>query len=763
MKPNNLLSVFLIIVILFSFAYIGRVSAAIDRNVLRAQVQVGNIVDRITGLGGRGQGGVRTGIGAGTGGIGTGGVSGGLGGVAAVNAALQPIFTNGRVESPYFVATNNQAVFDNATHQITTLSYPDVPASRFPYASTTVITADDSVITNNLISNSSSLGYASTTAITIGSGNIYLGSSQIPLISNGVVSSKYGGLGISIDKDLKGSDGFAATRNELFYVNSDGVLTSVTMATPVSGKILQYNGDSFSWVNDQVGGGGILKYSDVDGLSILGAIPYTNFTSGADAARLTTSSSFNFDGTNLGVGTSTPGSILSLGGIANFTTATSTFYSSGGINLAAGCFSVAGSCISGGAGSQWITSVSNIYYTTGNVGIGTTSPSARFSLTGSGTGTGRLVAVSGSNNIEKFTVLDKGWAGVGSTSPSAKLSVTADGTGTGRLFAVADSNNAEKFTVFDNGNILVAGGTTFGIGTTSPSAKFAVTADGFGTGRLFALSDSLGSEKFSVLDNGNILTATSSYIGIGTTSPWAQVSINPNGISGPIFAIGSSTATKLVMTNGGWIGVGTTSPSAKLSVTADGTGTGRLFAVADSNNAEKFTVLDNGMTGIGSTSPSARFSVSTTSVGRLMAMSASNGVENWTVVDDGKLKFGIATTSPSGILAINSSATLASSQRVFVLSNTPPAGVITERFSIKDYGAGAVWLVATTTIIQHNGTTNGGIFFPGNVTIPGGPTFPNVLTQDTSHFYWDNTNIRLGVGTSSPYARISVWGSGTGT
>ncbi|RNJ51378.1 beta strand repeat-containing protein [Methylocystis hirsuta] len=51
---------------------------------------------------------------------------------------------------------------------------------------------------------------------------------------------------------------------------------------------------------------------------------------------------------NVGIGTTTPGSLLSLNNIANFTTATSTFYSTGGINLTSGCFSVNGSCLGNG-------------------------------------------------------------------------------------------------------------------------------------------------------------------------------------------------------------------------------------------------------------------------------------------------------------------------------------------------------------------------------------------------------------------------------
>jgi hypothetical protein len=50
---------------------------------------------------------------------------------------------------------------------------------------------------------------------------------------------------------------------------------------------------------------------------------------------------------SVGIGTSTPGSLFSIGNVANFTTATTTFYGNG-INLASGCFAVNGNCVGGG-------------------------------------------------------------------------------------------------------------------------------------------------------------------------------------------------------------------------------------------------------------------------------------------------------------------------------------------------------------------------------------------------------------------------------
>ena len=57
------------------------------------------------------------------------------------------------------------------------------------------------------------------------------------------------------------------------------------------------------------------------------------------------------------------------------------------------------------------------------------------------------------------------------------------------------------------------------------------------------------------------------YVGVGTSSPWGLLSINPNAIgSSPQFVIGSSTATNFIVTNGGKVGIGTSNPAATLAI-----------------------------------------------------------------------------------------------------------------------------------------------------------------------------------------------------
>jgi hypothetical protein len=58
-------------------------------------------------------------------------------------------------------------------------------------------------------------------------------------------------------------------------------------------------------------------------------------------------------------------------------------------------------------------------------------------------------------------------------------------------------------------------------------------------------------------------------VGVGTTTPWAKFSVNASGLTAgvPQFVVGSSTATHLIVANGGNVGVGSTTPWRKFSVT----------------------------------------------------------------------------------------------------------------------------------------------------------------------------------------------------
>jgi len=134
------------------------------------------------------------------------------------------------------------------------------------------------------------------------------------------------------------------------YVNVLGTATSTFS------KGIELKSGCFSVNGTCIGGGSSVNLSSATGILAIangGTATSTQVTNGVnyfDGTRITSGTSLVYNGTNFGIGTSTPGSLLSIGGVANFKSATSTFYSTGGINLSSGCFAIGSTCIGGGGG-----------------------------------------------------------------------------------------------------------------------------------------------------------------------------------------------------------------------------------------------------------------------------------------------------------------------------------------------------------------------------------------------------------------------------
>src|SRR6185436_12753722 len=104
----------------------------------------------------------------------------------------------------------------------------------------------------------------------------------------------------------------------------------------------------------------------------------------------------------------------------------------------------------------------------------------------------------------------------------------------GSLFAIASSTGSSLFIAKSNGVV--------GIGTTSPFAKLSISANTGETNftSLFAIASSTASATstlFSVLTSGNV--------GIGTSNPWGKLSVSSAGLS----LTWSQVGTGLAITN----------------------------------------------------------------------------------------------------------------------------------------------------------------------------------------------------------------------
>ncbi|MFA5998243.1 MAG: tail fiber domain-containing protein [Candidatus Paceibacterota bacterium] len=210
----------------------------------------------------------------------------------------------------------------------------------------------------------------------------------------------------------------------------------------------------------------------------------------------------------------------------------------------------------------------------GNVGIGTTTPYSTLSVAGQVVGTAFVpsAATVPSNGEYLPAANTLGWA----TNGTARMTLTAGDNQTAALtitnltsvaWPVANGGNVNIFST--NSSADNSGG-TIGLGgwDGSNNRSHAVI---FGGKENNISGNFAGYFAVSTQPNGENHTerlriTSAGSVGIGTTTPWGQLSVNPNGITGPAFVVGSSTATNFIVTNGGNVGIGTGVPLAQLSV-----------------------------------------------------------------------------------------------------------------------------------------------------------------------------------------------------
>ncbi len=238
----------------------------------------------------------------------------------------------------------------------------------------------------------------------------------------------------------------------------------------------------------------------------------------------------------------------------------------------------------------------------GNFGIATSSPTYALSVEGSSTLGNQAIAGYFTATSTTATSTFAGAVGIGTTTPSSKFAITGLGTGIGRAFVVADSTNSEKLSVLDNGSIVSNGQITFpnsnglhsgyGIGN---SGENRLQFNGGPNGYVFN-SYSNGSNILSIDNTGNI-GVLGSNISLGTGSgSYSQVILSTSGRnwdfgvdtgSAPVggFSIrdrdnsyakvftleAGAPNGSFYVKNSGNVGIGTTSPTHKLSVEGSST------------------------------------------------------------------------------------------------------------------------------------------------------------------------------------------------
>jgi hypothetical protein len=385
-----------------------------------------------------------------------------------------------------------------------------------------------------------------------------------------------------------------------------------------------------------------------------------------------TPTSLNIDYTtgNVGIGTTTPTSALEVNGRVTV---------GGGLNgnalsiaTSIGTYSLntynlntpSSFLINAGGGGYFDanTAGGNIRITpTGNVGIGTTTPTSRLQVKGSGTtNSTTALLVQNANASASLVVLDNGNVGIGTTSPTQKLDVmgrvyvsqslsvgTTSTAGTGLtvrgstvLLSFAEIQEGNAIYFFNSGNtaystirqidsdLILTPQSNVGIGTTNPSGKLHIVGTGTSSSTTALLvQNANASASLAVYDNGYVVVRQNYGINLAgsvnfwdniqsiengalTLSPYWGVKINgtyPGGFDqastpllhvtrslsaplSPLVKFEESGSTRFIINNSGSVGIGTSSPAYPLSVqgmsyfNTNTSSTNSILRLTDNNN-----------------------------------------------------------------------------------------------------------------------------------------------------------------------------------
>ncbi|MEO8637952.1 MAG: tail fiber domain-containing protein [Candidatus Taylorbacteria bacterium] len=532
---------------------------------------------------------------------------------------------------------------------------------------------------------------------------------------------------------------------------------------------------------------------------------------------------------NIGIGTTSPWRTLSVNGSSDLGTnalagsftatssnATSTF--AGGITSP--CFSIDGiTCITGGGGGgsgtvgsgttgqfpyfaangTTLTATSSLFLaSSGNVGIGTITPSGQLSINinransgyktwdvssqgvfdgyqntsdsvkrildivaiGSQDGTQgggviRFITNPATSNtgVEAMRIDRTGNIGIGTTTPLAKLSVKGAGSTTGVNFQTTNSSDTPLFTILDSGNV--------GIGTSAPQQQLTLS----GTSSVSMLTEIFSND-----------TASGGILGLkarGTLGTPAVPQANDN-----LFSIGAGGYNTVTMYNYNKAFFGM---KASQTWTSTANGTYMTFETTPNGSttrAERMRITDAGNIGIGTTTPSAKLQISSdTSILRLSSSVGTNGFDFARSTVTGGLEIqgnqvgfnniilaptsgnvGIGTTSPWRTLSVNGSSDLGTNALAGSFTATSSSATSTFAGGIR---ASCFSIDGITCITGGGGGGSGTV---GSGTTGQFPYFAangTTLTATSSIFLATSGNV--GIGTTTPGSKLVVSSASGGT
>ena len=271
----------------------------------------------------------------------------------------------------------------------------------------------------------------------------------------------------------------------------------------------------------------------------------------------------------------------------------------------------------------------------------------------------------------------------------------------------------------------------------------------------------------------------------------------------PLLVWAAANSAVNYINNGGNVGIGTTSPYSKLSVW----GSGNLLELADTSSTTVFLVNASGdLAMTGTTTMGALPTRTTPGPPFRSCTSTPRGVMHWTATstwNTGWTGLGDIALTDGYLIAGNAAGAASATSSIFIQGATGNVGIGTtsplSTLSLQGTAGTPLLNIASSTgatvlgVTEYDQITLGGIDYTwpgsqsGNYFLktdgsgqlswaqasggiyygePGSLAFykdAGIMATGTTGnlLYWDDTNARLGIGTTSPWGHLSVEGQGT--